>query len=87
MERATWKRNRWNSGKGEVTVNENIVKRADGKYEEGLDEIWFAEYSEDSATGLWEVEVFKHNVAEWHSSDFTSLEEARQAAHNFYDQV
>ena len=70
------------------TVNDNaLVKRLDGKYEERLSPIWVAEYSENSSTSLWEVEVFKNDVPEWHSIDFESLEDARQAAYNFYDQA
>lgn len=68
-------------------MNNTITKRLDGKYEEGLDESWIVEYLEHPATGLWEVEVFKHNVAEWHGTDFASLEEAREAARYFYDQI
>ncbi len=68
-------------------MNDAITKRLDGKYEERLGEIWIAEYLENPETGLWEAEIFKHNVAEWHGTDFTSLEEAKQAAHYFYDQT
>ena len=68
-------------------MNDNVTRRLDGKYEERLDEIWFAEYAENHDSGLWGVEIFKHAVAEWRSTDYTSLEEARQAAHAFYDQL
>jgi len=69
-------------------VNEDaIMKRLDGKYEERLSEVWVVEYSENPGTGLWEVEIFKHDVPEWHSIDFESLEDARQAAYNFYNQA
>ena len=64
-----------------------LVKRLDGKYEERLSESWLVEYSENSETGLWEVEVFKNDVPEWHSLDFDSLEEAREAAREFYNQA
>ena len=64
-----------------------LVKRLDGKYEERLSATWVAEYSENPSTSLWEVEVFKNDVPEWHSIDFESLEDARQAAYNFYDQA
>ena len=64
-----------------------LVKRLDGKYEERLSETWVAEYSENPATDLWVVEVFKNDVPEWRSMDFDSLEDARQAAYNFYDQA
>ncbi len=64
-----------------------LVKRLDGKYEERLSEVWVVEYSENHGSGLWEVEIFKNNVPEWRSIDFESLEDARQAAYNFYDQA
>lgn len=75
-----------------ITVREGmltgtIVKRTDGKYEETLGDIWVAEYAENSETDLWDVEVLKHDVAEWQTSGYASLEEARQAAHDCYDQV
>jgi hypothetical protein len=57
-----------------------------GKYEEDLGAGWFAEYSEDPANGLWQVEIFKHDVPEWRAMDYASLEEARQAAQGFYAQ-
>lgn len=68
-------------------MNDPVNRRLDGKYEEKLEEGWLAEYTEDHDTGLWQVEIFKHSVAEWRGIDYTSLEEARQAAHEFYDQV
>ncbi len=61
------------------------TKRRDGKYEENLGEPWVVEYSENPENGLWKVEVFKHNVAEWVSTDYPSLEEAQQAAYNYYN--
>lgn len=64
-----------------------LVKRLDGKYEERLSEIWVAEYSENPDSDLWEVEIFKNDVPEWRSMDFESLEDARQAAYNFYNQA
>ena len=63
------------------------VKRADGKYEERLEDNWLFEYFEEPQTGLWRVEVFQHNVSEWMSTDFSSLEEARESAHNYFDQL
>ena len=71
----------------EGMLTEPIVKRTDGKYEETLGDIWVAEYAENSETDLWDVEVLKHDVAEWQTSGYASLEEARQAAHDYYDQV
>lgn len=67
--------------------NESVVKRQDGKYEEILGEVWSAEYYEDPETGLWQVEIFKHGAAEWHNINYESLEAAREAAHNFYNQA
>ena len=64
-----------------------LVKRLDGKYEERLSGTWVAEYSENPGTSLWEVEVFKNDVPEWRSMDFESLEDARQAVYNFYNQA
>jgi hypothetical protein len=69
-------------------VNDDaLVKRLDGKYEERLSGTWVAEYSENPGTSLWEVEVFKNDVPEWRSMDFESLEDARQAVYNFYNQA
>lgn len=68
-------------------MNDTLVKRPDGKYEERLDQIWVAEYADDPATGLWEAEVFKHDVAEWHSTNYASLEDARQAVQSYYNQI
>jgi hypothetical protein len=64
-----------------------LTKRHDGKYEERLDETWVAEYFEVPENGLWRVEVFNHDVSKWVEEGFASLEEAQQAAHNFWDQV
>lgn len=64
-----------------------ISRRKDGKFEEQLGDNWTAEYSEDPGTGLWEVEVFKHDVPEWHEIDLDSLEDARRSAFEFYRQA
>ena len=64
-----------------------LVKRPDGKHEEELGENWVAEYTENPRTGLWEVDIMKHDVPEWHSTDYESLEDARQAARDHYEQV
>lgn len=71
----------------EESVNDTCIKRPDGKYEERFSEMWVAEYAEDPATSLWHVEIFKHDLSEWRSIDHTSLQEARQAARDFYDQI
>lgn len=64
-----------------------LVKRLDGKYEESLGEIWIAEYIENPESGLWELDILKHDVSEWHTIGYASLEDARQAAHDYYDKV
>ena len=71
----------------ESTMPESLVKRPDGKYEESLGEIWIAEYAENPETGLWEVDVLKHDLPEWRNIGYASVEDARQAAHDYYDQV
>ena len=63
------------------------AKRHDGKYEERLGDNWHAEYFEAPETGLWRVDVFQQNVSEWTSAVFSSLEEAQEAAHNYFDQL
>ena len=68
------------------TMDDGPKKRADGKYEEKLDDVWIAEYAEDPDTGLWETEIFKHDVSEWHMKGYATLDECRQAAREFYDQ-
>lgn len=64
-----------------------LVKRADGKYEERLNDDWIAEYCKEPQTGLWQAEVLKHDVSEWQTSGYASLEEARQSAEEYYNQV
>ena len=71
----------------EGMLTEPVVKRTDGKYEETLGDTWVAEYAENSETDLWDVEVLNRDVAEWQTSGYASLEQARQAAHDYYDQV
>lgn len=71
----------------EGMLTEPVVKRTDGKYEETLGDTWVAEYAENSETDLWDVEVLNHDVVEWQTSGYASLEQARQAAHDYYDQV
>jgi hypothetical protein len=65
---------------------DTLVRRRDGKLEERVGEDWVAEYSENSDSGLWEAEVFKHDVPEWHGLDFGTLEQARAPVWNFHDQ-
>ena len=78
---------RWNDDSGEQTVNGRPLKRQDGKYEERFSDTWLAVYSEEPANGLWQVEVFRHDLPEWMDTDYDSLEEAQQAARDYYDQV
>jgi len=65
----------------------SITKRPDGVYEETLSDNWYAEYKEDEEYGLWTVDLYKHDVPEWHDVDFESLEEAARAAHDYYNNV
>jgi hypothetical protein len=67
--------------------DDGLWKRVDGKYQEGLDGDWQAEYSEDPETGLWSATVFRHDVTEWQSHGFAALDDARRAAREFYDRV
>jgi len=67
-------------------MDKDLVKRTDGKYEEKLGDIWIAEYAEDPATGLWEVQIFKHGGREWHGAGYATLEESQRAAHELYAQ-
>ncbi|WP_455366357.1 hypothetical protein [Kaarinaea lacus] len=62
-----------------------VNKRLDGKYEEQLGDSWIAEYSEDPQNGLFEVEILHHAVSEWYASNYESLEEAQQAAHEYFN--
>ncbi|WP_455222947.1 hypothetical protein [Kaarinaea lacus] len=62
-----------------------LRKRVDGKYEEQLGNNWTAEYCEDPINGLIEVEILHHDVSEWFSSSYESLEEAQEAAHEYFN--
>lgn len=66
---------------------DDLQRAANGTGRETLGGRWTAEYSEDAATGLWTVEVFHHDVAEWRSVGFSTLEDAREAARAYYDQL
>ncbi len=68
-------------------MNDTPARRKDGKYEEKLGETWVAEYAEDPVTGLWQVEIFKHDVPEWRDIGYTTLEEASQSAKDYYNQL
>jgi hypothetical protein len=87
MAKVTWKKSSRNNDPKATTVNNIVTRRTDGKYEERLGEVWLAEYSENPDNGLWEVDIFQHDIAKWHGTDYASLEEAQKAAHNFYDQA
>ena len=65
----------------------SLRKAQDGTLEETLGESWTVAYSEEPATGLWTAVVYKHDVIEWRSGGYASLEDARQAAEEFYKQV
>lgn len=64
-----------------------VTKRKDGVYEEWLDGRWTAEYREDPLTGLYRAEVFHHDVSEWAATEYPSVEDAQQAAHDYYDSL
>lgn len=80
-------RENWSEAAGEAQTDSSLKKRPDGVYEESFNEDWYAEYSEDPQTGLWRVDIFKHDVPEWRNLDFESLEEAVEAAKEYYSQV
>jgi hypothetical protein len=67
-------------------MNAELRRRAAGTYEEVLANGWTAEYAEDPATGLWEAVVLKHDAAEWRETGYATIEDARLAAREFYDQ-
>lgn len=64
-----------------------LIEQANGVFREMLNGSWYVEYSADPDTGLWQANVFKHDVAEWKNMDFESLEDARQAVEEFYTGV
>lgn len=70
-----------------ATDQTGLIRSSSGIYRENFSDIWSAEYSEDSITGLWQVAIFKRAVPEWHNVDYLSLEEARTAAQDYYNQV
>lgn len=65
----------------------NVARREDGVLEEVFSDTCYAEYSEDPATGLWRVDLYKHDVAEWREDDFESLADAVGAARAWYAQL
>ncbi len=64
-----------------------LVEQPNGIFREMLNGSWYVEYSEDPDTGLWQANVFKNDVSEWKNTDFESVEDARQAATEFYEQL
>lgn len=70
-----------------LLAEDGLIKRPDGVYEESFSDDWYAEYAEDSDSGLWLVKVFKDDMPEWRNIDFETLDEAREAARNYYDQL
>lgn len=66
-------------------MNDALRKRPDGVHEERLEENWRAEYSEAPETGLWTATIYRRDVSEWHGHGFASLDDARQAAREYYD--
>jgi hypothetical protein len=67
-------------------MNAELRSRAGGTYEEVLADGWTAEYAEDPATGLWDVVVLKHDAAAWRETGYATIEDARRAAREFYEQ-
>ena len=63
-----------------------LIKRQDGKFEQSLGGRWVAEYFENPVDGLWRVDLFLHDVPEWDSNGFQSIEEAQQAVREYIDQ-
>lgn len=68
-------------------MNDNLRKRLDGTYEETLHEDWKAEYFEAADTGLWSVQLYKHDVNTWRGDGYESFEDAQQAVHEYYNQM
>jgi hypothetical protein len=64
-----------------------LVERADGEYQEELGDMWMAEYAEDDDSGLWQVTIYHRDIEEWFANDFSSLEYAVAAAHEYYAQI
>lgn len=64
-----------------------VEERPDGVFEEVFDDNWYAEYIFDSDSGLWRVNVFRRDVAEWRDSGFDSLEDAQVAAREVFNQA
>jgi hypothetical protein len=71
----------------ETDMNDFLQKRLDGVYEESLGGSSRAEYSEAADTGLWIAVIYRHDVSEWHSHGYATLDEARQAAREHYDHL
>jgi len=74
----------WNA---DNAMNAELRRRPGGTYEEILGGDWTAEYGEDPPTGLWEVVVLKHGTAEWRETGYPTIDDARRAAREFYDQI
>jgi hypothetical protein len=68
-------------------MNDDLQKRVDGVYEEVLGESWRAEYSEAPESGLWIVVIYEHDATEWQGHGYASLEDARDAAREYYDRL
>ncbi len=66
---------------------ERLIGTDKGVVRERFSPQWYAEYSEDPDSGLWQAELFKHDVPEWREPGLASLGEAREAARYYYDQL
>ena len=58
-----------------------------GELRETLADNWVSDYSEDPASGLWTATVYRHDTEEWQSRGYASLEDAVQAARDYYAQL
>lgn len=67
--------------------SERLIGADNGVVREHFSSVWYAEYSEDLDSGLWQAELFKHDVPEWREPGLASLSEAREAARAYYDQL
>lgn len=65
----------------------NVIQMPDGEFQEKLSKDWLAEYTEDKLSGLWQVAVYRHHVVEWQDEDYASLQDAVQAAREYYNEV
>lgn len=63
----------------------SYFRRADGSYLEIFDNVWTAEYAEDTRTRQWRADILRRGSSHWRRTDFASLDDARRAALDFYN--